>query len=1125
MISSAFIFLFIIFQLENSITINDIQVYGGNYGNLFKFIISGIAQENISSSDNVIMKLIINEKKENSKCSIKETGIGQLAIFSCFFNQNINQNNIYLANDANNEIQLIENLEIKPLELKLTNIYAYNLEYFESNWQFNLEGELVQNQNFPLDSVTYMDINLNNENKVAGCILKYHILSSIRLICKVNSLEQDLTNEIIIPKEKSDISSVIFEPELQNDITIIKKSSSDNIFNLQFLGAFYRKYNSSHYSLRILLSEQIISERKILLVKLSKNRYFKDLDYIPCTIKDEFLYCLEETKTPLYYGIDLSSSNDNNNDEIFWTNIDTNYAIITSYYYNIYLDINDFSYNSENNCYEILFNTKNYYEDNFFIIVDILINSDPSYLYCYYNTDSKLFHCKSKKVINYNKDDKVQFSNMELYGIKNITTINANLNPVFIQNLYVYDLHLENNIWAFIIECKDDLEDNGVMTLEVSIDYYKSGWAYCNKNDINNKLLMCKVNSAKKNETIRLKINGKGQIKLYNIEEIYIPLNINFEFIFAANFDKREDYFAFDIYVNYDISIPLGSHFWVDYIYDNTNIIAECYFRDSPPNHIFCYSYHNCENETLIKLTNNKSKYSSVTWKNIIPENIEFYLKTDILYLSSVESPDFNPNTNKWSFIINDIYTSSCFQKIRKIQIDLIYNGENTTALCDYSCDTNKLEKYTCTPNIDNQKETDLFEINKKKIKSSVIYNNHDINALKVLFHANFKYEFAYDYRTIYRDYSYIQFRIRVSESNLLEGRSTKIDLKSDGGYGQAICTMENNNILLCEYFKGDYGYEDSMSFDNLSLVNDLENKYINWINLIDKEEKYIFQTLYINYTEVDGIFINNTWKFKIWYNSTVNFRSYEFVDTLIDIYINNRSATAFCKPSFYYLECECKHSNQRRNDIIKLRGEKNPYLGTIHFVKELSEDQKLIKPNNYSIYNVSMVYSKLYPNNTLYFLLSYKRQRGLKYYYTLSEVEIIVYRENGENIISKAICENGYFQLTCYSEQAIKRCEETKLYVNSSGYSGFIEIITENRTNIFIDTSNNYGNCPPPKHVDIIQIDNSTNLTDSVDSTDHINNIAVDSSKTIVEKNSSGVFLYIMLKKIILLILFVLFN
>ena len=79
-----------------------------------------------------------------------------------------------------------------------------------------------------------------------------------------------------------------------------------------------------------------------------------------------------------------------------------------------------------------------------------------------------------------------------------ITTINANLNPVFIQNLYVYDLHLENNIWAFIIECKDDLEDNGVMTLEVSIDYYKSGWAYCNKNDINNKLLMCKVNSTKK---------------------------------------------------------------------------------------------------------------------------------------------------------------------------------------------------------------------------------------------------------------------------------------------------------------------------------------------------------------------------------------------------------------------------------------------------------------------------------------------------------------------------------------------------------------------------------------------------------------------------------------------------
>ena len=132
----------------------------------------------------------------------------------------------------------------------------------------------------------------------------------------------------------------------------------------------------------------------------------------PCFLR--FLYCESEKPIKLFdiFYLDIPyPSEDNTENEIIWTitEINSDSLFISPILTALYLDVYDFSYNNYYNYYVIQFKTNQTYIENFFIVLDITINSDITYIYCYYDQSAELFKCKSKNDIEYKESDKLNF--------------------------------------------------------------------------------------------------------------------------------------------------------------------------------------------------------------------------------------------------------------------------------------------------------------------------------------------------------------------------------------------------------------------------------------------------------------------------------------------------------------------------------------------------------------------------------------------------------------------------------------------------------------------------------------------------------------------------------------------
>ena len=1053
-----------------TVTMTNMKVSGGNFGLVYKFTIIGTIKESIPKSENYTMKISYNENIEGANCSQDPRSVRGNFIYICIYSQNINAQNIYIIRDDENFIEISENIEIKPFELTINNIFAYHLEFIENNhWQFYLEGEIEQsqNQNIELDYMTYMDIKVNNAAQIAGCSIKYYTFDNIRLICKINSIEQNNNDVIIIPKTKSEINTLIFFPELEEDKSILKLNDDNKMINLEILGGYDYMNNYTYLGFKILTANKTIdsnlNDKKIFVVKIEHSSDI--IKNIPCIKKDELLFCESENPSYISYGIDIDipyPSEDSTENEIKWTitEINSNSLYVSPFLNDIYLDVYDFSYNHNYKYYD-----NRTYANNFFIVLDITINSDYTFIYCYYDPSdesNQLFKCKSKIIEDYNESNKVKLSNIQKYCYTKISIINPYLNVFYLNTLLFYDYHYENAILThfFKIELENDLDvENIQVKFHAFIDLnYGYDYAYC---DINHKILNCKYITSYSFKNIRLGKNDKGQIRFNKI-------GIYAEFTHVANFRNYSSTHYFDIHFKSEISFEFFERFdfYLDYIYNNTQKLVRCKNKYYPLDFLEC-TFFEVINPDLIRLTNNKTKDSTITWINEVPEGkLEFFLDKELINAYS-DNLLYDIYDEKWKFDINTYYNYSYGEKFI---LDLIYNGYNSTAICKYKSE----KKFLCIPDIEIQRDTDIFTISSEKNKGTVIIAN-----TRILSYAKLKLELAYDKKISIvitgqynpwennADETYsVNFKIRLSESNITVGRSTVINVKCDDEieqYYTADCTMNISNTLHC-YFGG-RSYTLGREFKNLRIIKNLQNKYVQWSNINMDDEIPIYGSVNItNLKFVYGNFMNNIWKFYISYERKIY---EEGTNNLIDIYVNNEAETALCSIELYYLNCECSYKNQRKSDIIKLRGEKNPYLGTIYFAKELTEEEKIIKPAKLNIYYTS-TFSTLYNNGTFYFTIYFSPIGSYAYYDKLTEIEIVTFGKNDEEFITKVSCiANEYNHIMkCYPDRRFSRCEEMKVYVNDSGYSGSVKISPEiiNR-NIFIITDFGY-NCPPYNNV-----------------------------------------------------------
>ena len=234
-----FLIELLFFSVSYEVILNNIKVNGGNYGDSFIFTISGTAKEDIFESSNIIIKILVGEEEKEASCSVNNADSGENAIYYCILEETILEIKPALKKDQENNIfEISENVDIEPVTLEIKYLEAKNLDFLNNYWNFDLKGET--DISILSKSLTYMDINVDDSNEVAGCLFSSKEENKVLFKCKINMNNQVIDHKIIIPKIKTDKSSLTFKPELQQDENIIVFKS------LNFIQGYNLLFNSNN---------------------------------------------------------------------------------------------------------------------------------------------------------------------------------------------------------------------------------------------------------------------------------------------------------------------------------------------------------------------------------------------------------------------------------------------------------------------------------------------------------------------------------------------------------------------------------------------------------------------------------------------------------------------------------------------------------------------------------------------------------------------------------------------------------------------------------------------------------------------------------------------------------------
>ena len=940
------------------------------------------------------------------------------------------------------------------ISTSLNYINITKINYIENNYYFYIN----LNNYVPQEGEVIIDIEINNETMSTSCMAE----TITKLKCHIkNNDYQNNTFIYVVPKNTHE--STVTWINLERHVQI-------NMIYLIFLGAYDKKdIDETHIGFKILTSGGILEDGTEIFVKINyidANGNIISSSIIPCTSEKDFLICKAE-KNNLAFDFNLyltstQSSSSDIYDGIIWSNGKNDN---TKVYQNLQLDfdINSFDYNTDDGCYEFSFQDKSYTSGSTFFVTDVTIGGRNTYAYCNYKNDN--FYCKTNKV-EYNENDELLISPTQTYGgvqWKNPST-EKKINKYFFEISQIYDLNFVNDKWKFKIQSNSDktYSEDKIFVLDILISG-NIGKANCK---INQGLIECEVVSEGQtaNSLIQLNDNINGDIKFSNLVNMYIPLNIIL--IFTKIYDYSYSYISnkwnFEIKATIEEEgriIPDNSIFTVDIKNDNTNDIAVCTKKERTENVIIlsCHTEKEVSQNAKITLNNDKSNYSSITWKEgTLIDDLEIFISAN-LYVDSVDNLKYDTNSQKWNFEMNlDSYYSFNYPLNSQVKIDINYGGNNATATCTYTSTSER--KFLCIPDVESQNQNDIFEISKTKKDGTITFLNSE-EKLIILSTAKLKFKMAYD--LLFLNSGKCNFKIKVLESNISNQRSIIVDFKEDYNYRTAICTM-NNLVLYCTSLQ-------TISSNNpIYLINNGLNTYVEWSNL--SNNKPIYVTLNIILLNVFGCFMENNWKFNIKYESEGESLYYYNNHALLDILVNEVESTALCKISYNnVLKCE---SSQNKNDKIKIVGNTEPISGTVYFTEELTDTQKEFEPASINL-NLDEIYNKNFYNNKLSFTIGGLLTENEKNFAaSFTEIELLIDKKNGETTKTRASCEinyndyNLYVSLKCSTDIKVNSNEDVKINTESNGYSKYVKFILEDNQDLYIniyndedDDDNNYNN------------------------------------------------------------------
>ena len=956
--------------------------------------------------------------------------------------------------------------EILPITLTYTLDYGFCTDIKTEDGKHIFYCGVIPNYRIPKYTESFVGIMINGVQKTSFC--KGENYTFLKCEIKDEDYPSNINDNIYVLKDKTEEST----------ITWVGIQVDQNLFpiNLKYVYAYdgipvTQGEFFSQYRYKILVQGEKSLEYQHFVVPINHKVYYKtnandkyeQYDVSVCELLNGVLFCLwlcENPRISLIYD-DFNLMLNANGDTIHWSN-GGNKIIEENILYNLnYNGLNKLEYDDENECYVISLKVSgsNNYKNK---IIDIKFGEVKSWIFCTVE-NTNLINCISEKK-EYSPDPEIKLSatqylgNVQWYNVYNDVPLPFVSDKIIIEISKIFDLKFDSNKWKFKIKTKDaitwcvDCENTQDLAILINEE---DGIAKCTNN---NELLECEVDSASQVNTqlITLSQKSTGKIQIKKMNNRGIPLNVQFKYIKAYDlkYDTQKEEWSFIINAenNSGNTIPSGSTFSTDIKIWNNNAynsdLAFCTQSGAINNNkitLLCTPQNKVQQNNLISLNSEKSLYSSITWSNL-DENIIVNAELNVQKVANL-----NYNSGKWSFEM--ILFDSSLPINSKIMIDILYKNQDATATCTLK----QNKKFVCIPDVATQQENDIISISPIKKSGSVTYTNTE----NLIFPINIQFIKAYDLRL--NNENKWEFKISVSSGNLRNGQSLIVDIKIDNNDDTANC-IYNNNILSCTV------NSNSQRINNeIKLRNNRGREYLIWSNLPDLLD--IYMSYDIKFIKAYGGFHENKWRFNIYHEPYNQIRTFNNINVLLDILVNNEKSTALCQIiNSKFLNCVSRHDNQNENNKIQIAGNTSPDLGTVYFSQNLNNDQKTFEPVPLEIKCDSVQGYRNKNNNKLDFSITGNLANDINYEIgdeTITEIEVKIIKSNGEEIESNTICltnniqtqKNSYVYLSCYVEKNVMENDQALINVDENGNSHYVKFLPAESISISIsDVNNNNG-------------------------------------------------------------------
>ena len=603
------IFLIVIilyFSISYGAYLDNIKVIGGNYGNIFRFIISGTANDDIIGSSNNIIKILIGEEEKDALCSVKNTNLGEIGIYSCTLEEPISEGKSFLKKEQDNNIfEISENIEIKPLQIELKYREALNIEFNDDCWIFDLKGETELE--IALQSLIYLDINVEDSNQIAGCLLNSKNEKEYLFKCKINMNEQNVYQKIFISKTKTSNGSVTFNPELsQNENIIIFKS-------LNFVKGYNLLYNSNNWEFMVEISSQMLPIGSKSLIDITYNSLSSTATCISTSIYT--LKCTPDKEEQSRFDLVNINYLKSEKSTITWNDLTSIYEIPIEDELE-YTRLYDLTYIEKKWHFKILLK-ENRLPNNALVIIDILFTRDENQNSARCEHSNSILSC----IVNAQTQGAshlVQISTLKKYGSISWKNQKSSDKIQFITTLTYkdsYDLDFIDDRWIFTLKAdtSNTIPSNSLVAINIKYGEDKNtGIANCIKSSSSDLLYACeaKYENQNKNDLIIIVNTTEGistSWKSTTAQEISITRSASLNLIEAYDLLYSNKKWSFNIKV--EEALPEGSKLIIDITYNSNNYVdtATCTYNNKI---ISCLRDDSTQDTAnLIKLQKEKKKW------------------------------------------------------------------------------------------------------------------------------------------------------------------------------------------------------------------------------------------------------------------------------------------------------------------------------------------------------------------------------------------------------------------------------------------------------------------------------------------------------------------------------------